>query len=252
MRYEILHQPAHTLDPVRAATLRAQILALNLQLNDAPAFQANWRARIGAFFEGLEWLDLAWKGDRLVGHYGMRRFVMGRAEAFYVDNFTVDPTLQGSGVGRALTGRSNGRLVLRSLGRPVYLLARTQNPVVGAETAAAIGTAAHYYPNFAGPSDPGLTEIAAHVAGELRPDKRFDPATGVLEAAYGGRFLDVAPTRRPDAAAYFERHIDLDRGDALVLVMRLCFASWGNVLRYFAGHALRRLRRRRRSRPAVA
>lgn len=252
MRYETLRHPDRTLDPVRAEALRSQILELNLRLSDSAAFKGNWCARIGAFFTELEWLDLAWDGDRLVGHYGIRRFALGHARAYYVDNFTIDPLYQARGVGRTLVGRSKRRLALRSLGRSIYMLARTQSPIMGAETAAAVGTFDHFYPNFEGPSDPELAGIASHVAGALWPDKSFDPATGVLEAAYGGRFLPVAPTRRPAAAAYFERHVDLDRGDALVVVVRLGPATWGNMLRYFVGHALRRLRRRRRPRPAVA
>lgn len=251
LRYETLHRPARTLDPARAEALRAQILSLNLGLSDAPAFRANWQARIGAFFDELEWLDLAWDGDRLVGHYGMRRFAMGRAEAFYIDNFTVDPACQGQGIGRALTGRSSRRLALRSLGRTVFVLARTQNPVIGAETAAAVGPQ-HFYPAFDGAADAGLTRVAEHVADALWPDKDFDARTGVLRAAYGGRFLEVAPTRHAAAAAYFARHVDLERGDALVQVMRVCPGSWARMVRYFVGHGLGRVFGRRALRPAVA
>ncbi len=251
LRYETLRHPARTLDPARAEALRAQILTLNLRLSDAPAFRANWQARIGGFFDGLEWLELAWCGDRLVGHHGTRRFALGRAEAFYVDNFTVDPAWQGRGIGRTLTGRWSQRLALRSLGRTVFLLARTQSPVIGAETAAAVG-AKHAYPRFVGPADPALARVAERVVDALWPGKAFDPQTGVLQAAYGGRFLDVAPTRHAAVAAYFARHVDLDRGDALVQVVRACPGSWARMLRYFVGHSLRRLVARARLSPTHA
>lgn len=239
---ETLHRPGAILDMTRVEELRAQILALNLRLSDAPAFRANWRARIGTFFDDLEWLDLAWDGDRLIGHYGMRRLRIGRSEVLHVDNFTVDPDVQGQGIGRALTGRSNLRLIMRSLGRPLYVVARTQNPVVGAETWAAFESPDHHYPCFDGrPSSPELSALAAQVAAELWPDKVFDAESGVLEGAYGGRFLPTAPTRNLEVAAYFDRHIDLDRGDTFVQIMRLSPRAWLQMARYFGRHLLRRL-----------
>lgn len=255
LRIETLHRPAETLEPVRAAALRSLILDLNLRLSDAPAFRANWQARIDGFFDELEWVDLAWAGDRLVGHYGMRRLEMGRTVGWYVDNFTVDPAHQGQGVGRALTGRANRRLALRALGRSVHVFSRTQNPVVAAECRAAFGAANSFPAIDDRPAPPELRAMARSAAATLWPDLPFDEETGVLAGAYGGPFLNVAPTRHADVAAHFARHVDLERGDAVVQVLRLTPGSWAHMARYFVGHALRRTARRPRramDRPALA
>lgn len=247
LRYETLVRPAERLDPDRAAALRSQILELNLGLSDAPAFRDNWRARIDRFFENMAWIDLTWQGERLVGHCGTRWLPVERGEGYYVDNFTVDPTCQGRGIGRRLTRRSTVRFVARSALRTVYVVSRTHNPVIGAETAAAVGGAAHCFPRFdGGPITPALAAVAARAAETLWPDIPYDPRTGVLAGAYGGQFLEQQPTRHPAVAGYFARHLDASRGDALVQVLRLCPRSWIHPLRYFARHGARRLRGARR------
>lgn len=253
LRYETLHRPAETLDADAAARLRAQILELNLRLSDAPAFAANWHARIDRFFEGMAWIDLAWQGDRLVGHCGTRALPVRRGEGIYVDNCTVDPDLQGRGIGRRLTGRTTARCAVRSALHPVYIALRTQNPVMGAESVAVAGGGRHCFPRYdGGPVTPALAEVAAGAAATLWPELDYEQSTGVLRGAYGGRFLDAQRTRRADAAAYFERHVDRERGDALLVVVRMSPRSWIHAMRYFVGHALRRLSAplRRRLAPA--
>lgn len=155
--------------------------------------------------------------------------------------------MQGRGVGRMLTARFTARMILHTRGRAAYLLSRTQNPVIGAECAACIGGGRFYYPRMDGqPAAPDLRHMAETVASVVWPDKRFDGDTGVLLAAYGGPFLPTAPTRREAVAEYYERHVDCDRGDAIVQVIRLSPGAWIHVTRYFAANALRKLRRRLR------
>lgn len=241
-RITTLQRPAEQPDPAAAATLRGQILDLNLKLTDAPAFVANWRARIDGFLDDMEWLDLVWLGERLVGHYGMRlRVIDGRA-LYYVDNFTIDPEMQGRGLARKLTARSVVRLVSRSLGRDVYMVSRTQNPIIAAGIWGALNNPAHTFPVYDGrPVRPQIRELAAAAAHAMWPDKPYDRDTGVLVGAYGGRFLPVGPTWDADVAAHFERHVDMDRGDAVVHICRLTFGAWAQMLRYFTTHRVRRL-----------
>jgi|GEM_PF-4215651 len=238
IRFETLTKPGRTLSPKRAKALRDEILALNLGLSAAEAFQANWRARIDSFLDTTDVLDCVWDGDRLVGHLGERHFELMGYQAVYIDSLTVLPTLQKSGIGRKLTGRSVLRTNLKWRGRDVLHVSRTSNPHVAAGTWAGVPLAQDYYPNFdpeqTSPAD--LPAIAAELCEILWPEVPFHPETGVLEGAYGGHFIPVRPTRHELVANFFEQHIDAERGDAIVNIIRYHPMLWMRLAVYFASH----------------
>ena len=240
LRFETLTRPGQTLSPKRAQRLRDEILALNLGLSDAPAFQANWRARIDNFLDTTDVLDCVWQGERLVGHLGERHFELLGHEAVYIDSLTVSPALQKGGVGRKLTGRSVLRTNLKWRGRAIFHVSRTSNPHVAAGTWAGIPIAKDYYPNFdpeqTSPDD--LPEIAAQLCAKLWPEVAFQRETGVLEGAYGGHFIPVRPTKHRLVADFFEQHIDPERGDAIVNIIRYHPLLWVRLAVHFASHLI--------------
>ncbi|MCB9760147.1 MAG: GNAT family N-acetyltransferase [Alphaproteobacteria bacterium] len=245
MSIETIERPGVTLPPDLRDQLRAQILALNLRLSDQPAFVANWHARIGTFLETTDVLDLAWRGDELVGHYGVRRVDVDGVVVSYIDSFTVAPELQGGGLGNRLAMRSNLRAVLGSRGRDCYHVSRTSNPHVAAGVWQAVLSPEHFYPSFdpERPSSPALVHMATRLAETLWPDKVLVPETGVLIGAYGGDFIPVRMTRHAGVARHFEAHVDRARGDAIVQIVRFAPGMYGRLATYGAEQVMRVVKR---------
>ncbi len=245
-RFQRLRNPCTALTLDEQRKLRQQILDLNLRLSDEESFIANWHARIDTFLETSELLDLAWEGDELVGHFGERTLEVGGERAVYVDNFTVAPRLQRSGLGRRLALRSILRCQLAARGGRFLHVSRTCNPHVAAGVWNALRHPDFYYPSYdpLRPSSPELCDVATKLAAKLWPDKPFDAETGVLVGAYGGDFIPVRPTSHADVARYFEKHVNPERGDAIIQIVRYSPATWGRMARYFAWNQLKTQLRR--------
>jgi hypothetical protein len=243
IRFETLRQPARTLSPERAALVRDEILRMSRGLSDTPAFRANWDARIDDLLETTDVLDLAWDGDELVGALGERHLTLAGRQAVYIDLLLVAKRLQAGGLGRRLGGRSVLRTNLLWRGQDVFHVSRTCNPHLAAATWSGLRTGDAYYPSFdpASPARRDLVDAARELVDRLWPDKRFREDSGVLEAAYGGLYVDVPPTRHSDVARFFDAHIDASRGDAIVNVIRYGPRTWLRLAWHFQVHRLRRL-----------
>lgn len=234
IRFETLRTPASIPSRKRDA-LRAKILELNLSLSQEPAFIHNWHARIDTFLETTDVLDLAWQGESLVGHYGARHIQLDDTTITYIDSFTVAPHLQRSGLGKRLALRSNLRAILSNPLGITYHASRTSNPHVAAGVWRGLLDPRHYYPSYNPdkPSTEELTALATQLWQALWADKHFDPTTGVLAAAYGGSFIETQPTRQDDVARHFDAHVDAERGDAIIQIVRFSPGTWFQLARYF-------------------
>lgn len=250
IRIESLHRPASTLSPPRAAHLHRQITRLRRDIADTLAWQALWSTSVDDHLKATDILDLAWEGDKLVGLLAERHLTLGGHKAVFIEKLMVDPTKQTEGLGRRLAGRSVLRTNLQWRGRDVFHVSRTTNPHVAAATWNGLRTGDAYYPSFdpARPARPDLIRAARELAASMWPDKKLHEDTGVIEGAFGSLLNEVPPTRHGDVARYFDAHVDRNRGDAILNVIRYGPRTWLRLLGYFHSHRLRRLWRRMRRR----
>lgn len=255
---ETLLRPAHTLSVTEQRALCEKILRLNLRLSTEPAFVANWNARIGGFLTNLDVLDLVWDGDELVGHYGYRTLLVDGRTVLYVDNFTVAPGLQASGIGKRVAMRFALRALVAARGGEVLVASRTSNPHIAAGLWRAFADPSLTYPCFdpARGSSARLSRVAKAVAAQLWPALSFDSSAGVLVGAYGGSFIPVAPTTCLEVARHFDAHVCASRGDAVLQIINFSPAAWWPLARYFAKGRVRtwwsRHLRRRTSRQTAS
>jgi hypothetical protein len=243
IRIRALHRPGSTLSEPEKIRLREEVLELNLRLSDSPAFVRNWRVRVGTFLEDMErlWL-LRDESGALVGHGGYRLLEDNPDGVMvYWDNYTIAPELQGQGLAVRLSAYGVGRLFLQGRGRRVYLVSRTCNPLIVGITWKMMPVPHLYYPSMDPKrhNDPELRRIAACAAATLWPDKQFLPESGVLVGAYGGKFLPSVPSPHGPTHEHFARHVDEERGDAIVQVMSYRLSALPHLLRIFVKRARR-------------
>jgi GNAT superfamily N-acetyltransferase len=236
-----IREPGRALTSAAQVALLEEIVALNLRLSDHEAFVRNWQDRSGSLLASTDVLVVAHERSELVGHCSVRFVDVGGAELAYVDTFTVHPRRQRSGLGFRMGLRMIWNMVRRVRGLELTVGSRTESASLAAGVRRMFG-ADNYYPSYDPDhrAPPELVGMAEAMASTLWPDLRFSAETGVLEGAYGGRFLPQATTRDVAVRDYFERHVDHDRGDAIVQVFWFRRSTWTAILR----DALRRARRR--------
>jgi GNAT superfamily N-acetyltransferase len=226
VRFETLTAPSRTLCARRQTELCDELFALNSALSPNPAFRANWGTRIRTMLQDTDLIVLAYEDEELVGHFSCRRLRVGEHEGVYIDTFSVHPRLHHTGVGTRMAIRLMAHVLRQLRGRSFMLGSRISSPSLATATRAAVGEP-NYYPSFAPQlPDPRLTQVAVDFTHPLWPDKQFCAATGVLAGAYGGKFLPQKPTRDVAVQAHFERHLDAERGDALVQVCWFRARTW--------------------------
>ncbi len=130
-------------------------------------------------------------------------------------------------------------------GAPLPFVFRTQNPHVYRLARAIVPRGV--YPRVdgcAGREPERALFIAKALARSLSPTKRFDSQCSVVREAYGGCLYGAASpalhTNETALARYWERHLDVARGDAIVLVVlptrleatKLALAYTATVLRH--------------------
>lgn len=238
IRFETIRAPAQTLPLARQLALLDEIVALNLLLSHHDAFRRNWLERSQTFMADTDLLELAYDGDELVGHCSGKQIDAAGFDVTYIDTYTVHPRLHRSGLGSRLGVRMTWHCLRRARGEFI-IAGRTEVPYVAGMVWVGIGAENHYPAYGRGEHPPPqLARIAASVAAQLWPELPFDIETGVLEDAYGGRFLPVPATRYASVQARFDRHVDHERGDAIVQVIWYRSSAWLHLMRHFGARAL--------------
>lgn len=221
-----LRKPAGRLGPA----LQRELLAQFSQVTNA-IYRADtthyWNARAD-YFETVDELWTLHLDGAFVGWTGVRWMRQGRRRVLYVDTLNVRPRALRSGAGGYTLGEMLvHEYIFMCFRRPLWpapCAFRTQNPVVYR-----LAQAASRRSVFPGIGVPGARDaagglrVAAFVARELSPSSPFAGECSVIRGCYGKSLYgtkDLARVAEPDVAAYWREHVDVGRGDALVIVVR--------------------------------
>jgi hypothetical protein len=221
-----LRKPARRLDP----GLQRDLLAQFSQVTDA-IYRSDtahyWKQR-SDYFETVDELWTLHLDGAFVGWTGVRWMRRGRRRVLYVDTLNVRPRALRSGVGGYTLGAMLVHeyifMCFRRPLSPAPCAFRTQNPVVYRLAQAA--SRRSVFPGIGAPGARDAAEslrVAGFVARELSPGKPFADECSVIRGCYGKSLYggkNLARIAEPEVASYWREHLDVDGGDAMVIVVR--------------------------------
>jgi Acetyltransferase (GNAT) family len=189
-----------------------------------------WEGRPRYFEELSEWW-LAHRDGEVAGWHGFAVWDHPRGPIAYFDSLNVMPAYRRSSVGSILTVEPYLRLI--SARRPLPAIAmRTESAIVYRMLGRFVSRA---YPIASPRSGRGYERAASaarYTAARLGGEERFDPETFVVREALrsAGDLYGEAPpgSGSRELDAYFERHVRVERGDALLAIGLL---DWVGVVR---------------------
>lgn len=207
-----------------------------------------WDQRPDYFSELTDW----WVADldgRLAGWCGFVRWETPAGPALYIDTLGIMPQDRRSGIGTLLVLEAWMRQCFERR-RAVVMTMRIQSPLILRMVLRCAAPWAYPRPGFLRRrrTDRLALAVATHTAARTSPGKAFDPTTFVVREAFGRR-LYGGPMPRTGVDrldAWFDRHLDIEGGDALVVVMALTAVTIpiGLVVRFAVQlDVLRRTRR---------
>ncbi|MCZ7416882.1 MULTISPECIES: hypothetical protein [unclassified Streptomyces] len=208
-----------------------------------------WRdRRKGRFFEKVSRFCLLVDPlGAVCGWTGYHRRIFGNAHCLYLDSSGVLPESQGGGLMGHVHARMIGRECLAYAPRPVYLVARTESPVVYRLLRNGCGPG-NIWPAPGTPVDPRVSLIATDVAEWLGQGDKFDRASLRVLGAYDN--LDALYGDLPSCG---DRAVDaffretLRPVDAYIVVAR---AGLPRLVRQWGARELGAMRAARSRRPS--
>ncbi len=221
-----LRKPASRLDP----GLQRDLLAQFSQVTDA-IYRSDtahyWNGR-SDYFETVDELWTLHLDGAFAGWTGVRWMRKGRRKVLYVDTLNVRPRALRSGAGGYTLGEMLVHeyifMCFKRFLLPAPCAFRTQNPVVYRLAQAA--SRRSVFPGIGAPGardEAGGLRVAGFVARELSPARPFAGDCSVIRGCYGKSLYggkNLARVVEPEVAAYWREHVDVDRGDAMVIVVR--------------------------------
>jgi hypothetical protein len=240
-RVEVVERPAG-IPAQRAVELIEAFAELSYKTTGGKDWQSyqpaidGWRqyyGAVGARPQDYDRLLLIYAGDTLAHFTGLTSFVVepGRRFIFIRTAMTLGH-YHGAGLLKQAILTLLSPAWLKELG-DVYFILRTANPIVYEATRALTRD----YPGEFNltlcpeikesgeldPPPPELRQLAIEAARQISPGCGFDPETFVTKAyfkAYGALYREpVFPCRNPATQAYFQRVVDYDNQDGLVILI---------------------------------
>ncbi|MFG3284538.1 hypothetical protein [Streptomyces sp. NPDC048111] len=193
-----------------------------------------WRDRRAArFFEKItKFCLLVDPLGNIAGWTGYHRRIFGNAQCLYLDSSGVLPESQGGG----LMGHIHAKMIiqecLRYAPRPVYLLARTESPVVYRLLRNGCG-AENIWPAPGARTSREVSLIGADVAEWLGQGEKFDRASMKVVGAYDNLdalYGDLPACGEPTIDAFFRSTLNPE--DAYIVVAK---AGLGRIAREWLG-----------------
>lgn len=225
VRYETVTGRFLAENPGSANDLVRSMERLDFLAFPAPEVLTYWESR-PHFVAEVDAIVTAREKDELIGFGSYRRLAVGPHNVLYFDTLTVHPDKQGLGIGVKILGG----LVLEALFSGIgecWRVCRTQNPAVAqlwislAETSRAVKV--HPFCQNAVPD--AVASVARGVIRNLgESDEQLDATTLVQRGAFKALGGPVSPTAvsaaaNPQLREFFEKHLDVNAGDALILVV---------------------------------
>lgn len=227
-----LRQPGSLLTPAAQAELMEMIIRES-SISFGGDMRPYWESRPRYFEELSEWW-LAHRDGEVAGWHGFAVWDHPRGPIAYFDSLNVMPAYRRSSVGSILTIEPYLRLI--STRRPLPAIAmRTESAVVYRMLRRFVS---HAYPITSprrGRNYERASSAARDAAARLGGKERFDPGTFVVREALrsaGDLYGEAPPSSGvPELDAYFERHVRVESGDALLAIGLL---NWLGVARGLA------------------
>jgi hypothetical protein len=241
LRLEVIERPAE-IHATRATELIDAFAELSYKTTGGKDWQSyrpaidGWRqyyGAVGARPQDYDRLLLIYAGDTLAHFTGLTSFVIEPERRFiFIRTAMTLGQYHGAGLLKQAILTLFSPAWLKELG-DVYFILRTANPIVYEATRALTGGYLSGFDltlcpqiNEAGqldPPPPELRQLAIDAARAISPGCGFDPETFVTKAyfkAYGALYREpVFPCRNPATQEYFQRVVDYDNQDGLVILI---------------------------------
>jgi len=182
-----------------------------------------WDERRDYFEQITDW----WVADRdgcLAGWCAFVRWETPAGPALYIDTLGIMPRDRRSGIGTVLVTEAWMRRCIERR-RAVVMTMRIQSPLILRMVLRCAAPWSYPRPGFARRrrTDRRAGAIAAHAAARTSPGFPFDAETFVIRGVFGRKLYGgpIPRTGVPALDDWFDRHLDIERGDALIAVMAL-------------------------------
>jgi hypothetical protein len=243
-----IYPPRGDLEKLDVPSLRATLRVVDWAASgwDAPAY---WSQR-DDFLNEVHALLIARVDGDIVGFSALQWLRKGRHRIVYVDATSVVPEHQNGGTATLLILETTLAAIIAHAGLPFMFSLRTENPVVYSAFYGVFGST--MYPQLDGtPPTPRVVAAAEAVAGYLDQADGLDRDALVIRGAHGAREEigverpPLPPCRIPEIQAYFDRHLNTETHDSLLLVIPANLATPVIVTRGFLRRRQRALARKR-------
>jgi hypothetical protein len=186
-----------------------------------------WNRRAG-YLNELSELWTVHRRGALIGWAGLSVIESDAGRILYIDTLNIRPRALRFGFGEySLASVFIHEIFIRYYSRhaaPLPFVFRTQNPHVYRLARSIVPRGVYPRVDKRPGRDPERAlAVAQAVARALSPSKRFDSEGSVVQGAYGGCLYGAASpalhTNEAALASFWQRHLDVTRGDAMVIVV---------------------------------
>jgi hypothetical protein len=208
-------------DPAAVEAMLRRIEKLAYGTND----QSYWDGR-PTFLEEISGLCLATMDSEVIGYSAYRRIEDGNDCALYLDSSAVIPGYRRNWLLRTLVAEPYSDFINEGR-RRFFKICRTDSPVI-LEAMSTAPWVEEIHPSVNGDSVPDAhLRWARRVKALLWPNAAMDDDYLVMRGVYKkGSYYDKHPTASPSTQRFFNEHVRIDNGDALIVVASANYANY--------------------------